>query len=101
MCGECGQNGEKTSCRIASGNGNRDCNLRFLYCLQPYNSTISDPPLTLQRPIPGDSITFDTPYFTQIGAANPNFWNRSNPFTREFQTWPVRAMPTSKILYTD
>ena len=94
MCGECGDNGETVTCAEANG-GLVSCRLRFLYCLQPYGS----PPVSVSFPLPqgplnleGESNTFvfKESLIIQIGDSTmANSWNRSNPFTRNLQTWPV------------
>ena len=103
MCGECGANGETVTCLDANGGGGgrTSCRFRFLYCLQPYDS----PPVNVTFPLPqtpldlsgsGNTHTFMEDFITQEGGSstrNPptvSNWNRSNPFTRELQTWPVR-----------
>ena len=86
-----------TSCGLFRGSGN--CFITFIYCLQPYGSEPIDVTFPLeQRTFPvaeTSSYTFDIGegFFVQETNNNPernNSWNRSNPFTRELQTWPVR-----------
>ena len=99
MCGECGVDGGPTSCGPFRESGN--CFIMFIYCLQPYGSEPIDVTFPLeQRSFPiadRSSYTFDIGegFFVQERNSNNepdrnNFWNRSNPFTRELQTWPVR-----------
>ena len=99
MCGECGANGETVTCQEANGGGGASCRFRFLYCLQPYGSPPVDVTFPLpQAPLdlvdPSNTHTFMEDFITQDGGRNltrtVNNWNRSNPFTRELQTWPVR-----------
>ena len=87
MCGECGPEGDTAmTCEEADV----DCHLRYLYCLRPYGSP---PPVVTRLPQAPlsqntDSVTFKEGFIV-VGAQN-NFWNRSNPFTRELQLWPVK-----------
>ena len=90
MCGECGPRDTLTTC------GERfDCRLRYLYCLRPYGSLppdvppppdMPDVPLLAQAPL--TTTTFEEG-FIAVGDDN-NVWNRSNPFARELQLWPVK-----------
>ena len=100
MCGECGANGETVTCRMANGGNAGSCRFRFLYCVQPYGS----PPVNVTFPLPQAPLTppgssthnFMEDFIIQDGGLDNtdpptvNNWNRSNPFTRELQTWPVR-----------
>ena len=111
MCGECGANGETVTCRMANNNPPfaRPCRLRFLYCLQPYGSPPVDvtfplPQSPLDLVVPSNTHTFMEDFITQDGGSNSaspptvNNWNRSNPFTRELLTWPVRIHDCTVIL---
>ena len=91
--------GGTTSCDPSRSSGN--CFITFIYCLQPYGSEPIDVTFPLeQRTFPiadTSSYTFDIGegFFVQEtnninSPERNNFWNRSNPFTRELQTWPVR-----------
>ena len=67
-----------------------DCRLRYLYCLRPYGSP---PPVVARLPQPPlsqntDSFLFEDGFIVVGG--QDNSWNRSNPFTRELQRWPVK-----------
>ena len=97
MCAVCGVDSTVVTCAEADsmGSTNRtggpreDCGLRFIYCLQPYASAYFDPPY-LAQPLLGaetDSVTFEEGFIIQTNA-NAD-WNRSNPFTVEFTSWPV------------
>ena len=95
MCGECVPNSDMViTCRTANEGGNPDidsdeCGLRFIYCLRPHNSTALDIPLLPgQSPLGGDNVTFEEGFILQTNLRFGN-WNRSNPFTRELQQWPV------------
>ena len=84
MCGECGPGDTLTTCDGV------DCRLRYLYCLRPYGSPapvvarLSQAPLSQNT----DSVIFEDGFIV-VGGQN-NFWNRSNPFTRELQLWTVK-----------
>ena len=91
MCGECGPDGGNVTCAAAGV----DCHLRYLYCLRPYGSLppdvppppdMPDVPLLPQAPL--TTTTFQEGFIAVGGVVN--FWNRSNPFTRELQLWPVK-----------
>ena len=97
MCGECGPDRDTTmTCDSEAG---VNCSLRYLYCLRPYGSLppdvppppdMPDVPLLFQAPLTtADSFTFEEGFIVVGG--RDNFWNRSNPFTRELQLWPVNS----------
>ena len=101
MCAQCGAMSKVVTCAEADTQGGvtrpggprEDCGLRFIYCLQPYASSFFDPPYVAQPPVGAgtgtvsDSVTFEEGFITQTNA-NAD-WNRSNPFTMEFTSWPV------------
>ena len=84
MCGECGPGGTLTTCEGV------DCRLRYLYCLRPFGSPAPVVARLAQAPLSEntDSVTFEDGFIV-VGGQN-DFWNRSNPFTRELQLWPVK-----------
>ena len=87
MCGECGPDRNTV---MPCGAADVDCRLRYLYCLRPYGSP---PPVVARLPQPPlsqntDRFTFEDGFIVVGG--QDNFWNRSNPFTRELQLWPVK-----------
>ena len=83
MCGECGEGDTQTTC------DGFDCRLRYLYCLRPYGSPAPVVFRMAQPPLSGNttSVTFEDGFI--VVGNQDNFWNRSNPFTRELQLWPV------------
>ena len=86
MCGECGPDGDTAMTCEEEG---IDCRLKYLYCLRPYGSPppdMPDVPLLPQAPL--TTTTFEEGFIVVGG--QDNFWNRSNPFTRELQLWPVK-----------
>ena len=86
MCGECYK--EVITCQEANFNESTKCGLRYLYCLRPYGSPPSNVPLLPQAPLTlTDNFTFEEVLF--IVGTQDNIWNRSNPFIRELQLWPV------------
>ena len=100
MCAQCGAGSTVATCEEAdtmginrTGGPREDCGLRFIYCLQPYGSAFFDPPYIAQLPVNAetgtvsDSVTFEEGFITQTN--NNADWNRSNPFTVEFTSWPV------------
>ena len=101
MCGECSEDGGATSCSDFHGDG--ICHITFIYCLQPHESDPIETTFPLDQatfPISNSSsYTFDVEdgFVVQEGSGTNyysnrnNFWNRSNPFTRELHTWPVRV----------
>ena len=99
MCGECGPDGETVTCQMANMDDRTTCRFRFIYCLQPHGSPASESDVPFELSQSGldlsgedNSYTFQEGFLVQNGTTVPNFWNRSNPFTREFQTWPVRIL---------
>ena len=85
-------NTSTTSCQAGVNSAN--CGLRYLYCLRPYGSPPSDVPLLPQALLTtADNFTFEEG-FIAVGDLD-NIWNRSNPFTRELQLWPV--IPTGSF----
>ena len=95
MCGECeAEINNIITCRRANEAGNSDidsdeCGLRFMYCLRPHGSpALNIPLLPGQSPLGGDNVTFEEGFIFQANFRFGN-WNRSNPFTRELQQWPV------------
>ena len=87
MCGECGPNRDTAMTCEAAG---VDCRLRYLYCLRPYGSSAPVVARLVQAPLSQNtnSVTFEEGFIVVGG--QDNFWNRSNPFTRELQLWPVK-----------
>ena len=88
MCGECGPDGDIAT--MTCEEAGVDCRLRYLYCLRPYGSL---PPVVARLPQASlsqntASVTFEEGFIVVGG--QDNFWNRSNPFTRELQLWPVK-----------
>ena len=72
-----------------------DCGLRYLYCLRPYGP---DVPLLPQAPLTTvNNFTFEEG-FIAVGRGQDNFWNRSNPFTRELQLWPVNSFDYNRAV---
>ena len=74
-----------------------DCSSRYLYCLRPYGSLppdvppppdMPDVPLLPQAPL--TTTTFEEGFIAVGVGGQDNFWNRSNPFTRELLLWPVK-----------
>ena len=96
MCALCGSSSESVTCAEADvsgktwpGGAREDCGLRFIYCLQPSESSFFGPPY-LAQPLFGsgsDSVSFEGDFITQTNANAA--WNRSNPFTAELRSWPV------------
>ncbi len=83
MCAEC-DNGP-TLCE------NSQCELRLVYCVQPYGSSATDVGLPPQPSLGGDNFTFpEGPLIQNRVAPPPSRWERSNPYTRELNMWMVR-----------
>ena len=93
MCGECElENNVAITCERANvaGPDTTTCGLRFIYCLRPHGSPASNVFFPGQSPLAGgeDNVTFEEDFIVQSNS-NYGIWNRSNPFMRELQQWPV------------